>query len=232
MAKKQYFLIIDTETTITNKVVDFGAVIVDRNGKIHNKCAVMVRGVFGVDELFFDDKSPELWGKATLEKRNARYMGMVDSGSRMVASVAAINRWLENAAGKYNPTLTAYNLAFDTEKCQNTGIDLNMFSDRFCLWAAAVGNICNSRGYRNFVLQNHLFNKPTNKGNMTFKTTAEAVFGYLNGEFVEEPHTAIEDAIDFELPILVNILKKKGWKDKATHYDWNRHQVRDHFKAN
>ena len=231
MSKKQFFLIVDTETTINDHVVDFGAVVCDRNGKVFAQCGVMVREYFGVEDLFYDKSATGIWTRESVSRRMNRYNEMVNSGSRMVASVNAINRWLEKVAGKYAPTLTAYNLAFDSGKCRNTNIDLNMFDNSFCLWQAAVGNICNTKKYRGFVLQNHLFNKPTEKGNMTFSTTAESVAGYLNGQFNLEPHTALEDAMDFELPILVNILKKKNWRENITPYDWNKHQVRDHFKA-
>lgn len=231
MAKKQFFLIIDTETSIDDRVADFGAVIVDRKGIIHNQCAVMVNGVFGSVDLFYDNKATGLWAKAGLNRRTDNYNKMLENGTRTLASVNAINRWLEKAAGKYNPTLTAYNLAFDNGKCANTGIDLNMFSDRFCLWGAAVGTICQTKQYKQFVLQNHLFNKPTDKGNMTYSTTAESVAGFLAGEFKIEPHTAIEDAIDFELPILKHVIAKKDWKNKVTPYSWNAFQVKDHFKV-
>ena len=231
MAKKQYFLVADTETSITDKVVDFGAVVSDRHGNIVAQCAVMVNGVFGVDKLFYNKDCSDIWSEASIATRMARYTAMLDTGARMLASVNAVNRWLEKVNAKYSPTLTAYNLAFDRSKCQNTGIDLNMFKDSFCLWAAAVGNICNTKAYRQFVLENHLFNNVTSKGNMTFSTTAEAVTGYLTGTMTDEPHTSLEDVIGYELPTLVHILKKKGWKEKVTPYSWNAHQVKNHFKA-
>lgn len=231
MGKKQYYLIIDTETTITDKVVDFGAVVCDRAGNIVTRCAVMVNGVFGVDTLFFDRKATGIWAETSVARRMDNYTAMLNSGSRMLASVNAINRWLEKAKGQYNPTLTAYNIAFDEGKCRNTNIDLNIFDSRFCLWAAAVGNVCNTKKYREFVLQHHLFNKPTEKGNMTFSTTAESVTKFLTGNMADEPHTAIEDIIGYELPTLVHILKKRDWKDKVTPYAWSFHQVRDHFQA-
>ena len=53
MAKKQYFLIVDTETTITDKVFDFGAIVCDRNGNIVQQCAVILRDNIG-DELFYE----------------------------------------------------------------------------------------------------------------------------------------------------------------------------------
>ena len=231
MAKKQYFLVVDVETSITDKVVDFGAVICDRNGKIYNQCAVMVNTVFGVDDLFYDRNASGIWSQTSVDRRMGRYNGMLNSGSRMLASTGAINRWLEKAAGKYNPELTAYNLPFDVSKCANTDIDLNMFSRRFCLWAASVGNICDTKAYKQFVLENHRFNTPTDKGNMTFKTDAETVTGYLSGQMTEEPHTSLEDIIGYELPTLVHILKKKGWREKITPYAWSAHQVKNHFKV-
>jgi hypothetical protein len=66
---------------------------------------------------------------------------------------------------------------------------------------------------------------------MTFSTTAEAVTGYLSGNMTEEPHTALEDIIGYELPTLVHILKKRDWREKIIPYDWNKHQVRNHFEA-
>ena len=62
---------------------------------------------------------------------------------------------------------------------------------------------------------------------MTFKTNAEMVCGYINNNFIIEPHTALEDARDFELPILTHIIKKRNWQDNIIPYDWNKFQVRD-----
>ena len=231
MAKKQFFAILDTETTIENTVADFAVIIVDRQGKIHNQCAVLINGHYGNFELFHDKKANDIWGYAGLEKRKNNYVKMLDSGVRMLASVNAVNRWINQAIGKYDPILTAYNLAFDKDKCQNTGIDLSGFSNSFCLWQAAVGNICNKKQYRQFVLDNHLFNKPTVNGNMTFSTTAETVCGFINNQMIIEPHTALEDARDFELPILTNIIKKRNWQDNIKPYNWQDFQVKNHFVA-
>lgn len=231
MAQKQYFAILDTETTVADTVVDIGIVIVDRKGNIVNQMAVLVAGQYGVNELFHDSKKSDIWGYEGLNRRKAAYTTMLESGTRMLSSVNAINNWIAKAIAVYNPVLTAYNLAFDVSKCSNTGIDLNGFDSRFCLWQAAVGNICNSTAYKRFVLDNHLFNKPTDKGNMTFQTNAEVVCGFITGTLIDEPHTAIEDAINFELPILTHILKKRDWKTKVTPYDWHAFQVRNHFKV-
>lgn len=231
MAKAKYYLIVDTETSITDKVADFGAVIVNSKGEIKTQCAILVDSVFGVDSLFYDLNASGLWAKASVERRTLAYQTQLQQGTRMLASVAAINRWLEKAKATYNPELTAYNLAFDMDKMRKTGIDADMFADRFCLWAASVGNICNTKAYKQFVIENHLFNAPTDKGNMTYSTTAESVTGFLSGSMTDEPHTAIEDVIGWELPTLLHIIKKRKWREKMVAYSWNAHQVKDHFTA-
>ena len=232
MAKKQFFAILDTETTCNDTVADFAIVMCDRNGRIYNKCAVLVRNHFDAMDLFYDKTkaNSEMWSREYASKKQTQYFAMLDSGSRQLASVAAINGWIQKAIGKYNPTLTAYNLAFDKQKCHNTGIDLSGFAESFCLWQAAIGNICKKQ-YRQFALDNHLFNAPTKHGNMSIKSTAESVFAFLNGEFIAEPHTALEDAQDFELPILVNILKRRNWRDNIIAHDWKKFQVKDFYKA-
>ena len=231
MAKKQFFAILDTETTMENTVADFAIVIVDRHGKIYNQCAVMVKDHYGKFELFHDKAANDIWGYGGLERRKNNYVNMLNSGKRMLASVNAINNWIQQAIGKYNPSLTAYNLAFDKDKCEKTGIDLSAFNSEFCLWQAAVGNICKTKMFRQFALENHGFNSVTGQGNMTFKTNAEIVCGFIKGEFKEEPHTALEDARDFELPILQEIIKKKNWREKITPYNWREFQVKDNFIA-
>lgn len=227
MAKKKFYAIVDTETTIANTVADFACVIVDTQGNIHAQCAIII-GAELDKGLFFDVKNP-LWSEQNAKLKEANYRKMLADGTRVLASVGAVNRWLAKAIGKYNPELTAYNLAFDREKCLNTGIDLTGFVNSFCLWQAACGNLCKTKAYRQFVLDNHLINNATALRNMTYKTNAEAVTGFLIGEFTTEPHTALEDAVFYELPILKKVLGMKKWREKITAYNWRDFQVKDNF---
>jgi hypothetical protein len=228
MAKKQYFAILDTETTIVDTVADFAMVIVDRTGTIHAQCAVIIKTEFDKG-LFYDKTATGMWSREYAQEKAAKYEKMMIEGTRMASSVSAVNRWIDRAIGKYNPMLTAYNLAFDQNKCANTGIDLTKFTDRFCLWQSAVGNICKTKQYRKFILENHMFNAKTQMGNLTFSTNAETVAGFLSGTITDEPHTALEDAVYYELPILQHVLKKRGWREKIQPYAWQDFQVRDNF---
>lgn len=231
MAKKQYFLIIDTETTITDKVFDFGAIVCDRKGVIVQQCAILLKDTIGED-LFYDRNASGLWSRENAIAKKAKYIEMANAGSRMIATANAVNRWLEKVAAKYNPTLTAYNLAFDRAKCGNTGIDVTMFSQSFCLWHLACAVYAKTKAYRAFILENHYIGNRTDKGNMTYTTNAEVMAHFVTGQFSEEPHTAIEDAQFYELPILVSVLKKKNWKEKIGYaYNWRDYQIKDNFSA-
>jgi hypothetical protein len=229
MAKKQYFLIIDTETTKDDTVADFGAVLCDRNGNVEKTLGILLKGHFDEKELFYTPESG-FWGREGAIKRRAHYVQLLENGTRNMASVTGVNRWLEQVAAKYNPTLCAYNLAFDLGKMRNTGIDVNLFPNRFCLWHAAIGNICESKAFKKFALENHCFNNRTELANMTMQTNAEVVAGFLQGMLTNEPHTALEDALDYELPILKAIVKKAKWQEKIKAYNWRDFQVKNHFQ--
>ena len=237
MSRKKYFLIVDTETTQTNMVADFGALVVDKSGEIQAQCGILVRDFYLDREahpLFHMGEDGALWGRRNLPKRYAAYDAMLTDGRRMLASVAAINRWLAQVGNKFSPILTAYNIAFDKDKCDKSGIDLSMFSQSFCLWHAAVNKWGYSRKYRQFILDNHLFNPPTDLRNMSYTTKADYMAQFLIGPHLPpEPHTALEDARDYELPILkalVNRTSPKEYMDPEP-FNWRSLQVRDWYKV-
>lgn len=227
--KKEFFCIVDVETTNQDKVFDFAAIVADRKGNIHKKCAVIV-SEFSTQDLFFIPNNGK-WSKEIATRKKGEYINMVEDGRRMVASVPKINAWINKVIGEYNPTLTAYNLGFDSNRCEASGIMLNDFKNSFCLWHTAVNIFAYSKNFRAFALENHYFNNRTKNANMVMQTNAEIMAHYLTGKFQEEPHTALEDAQFFELPILKAIVNRKGWKEKTTEpYNWQNHVVRDLFK--
>jgi hypothetical protein len=236
---KKYFLVVDTETTRQNRVVDFGAVIVDKAGSVHASCGVLVREVWNDDgdELFSLRDADGVFSDARIPERRANYRAMIADGRRMVASVPAINRWLAKACAQYRPILTAYNLAFDLDKCARTGIDLEPFESRFCLWAAACAWISarprRQRRYLRHVLDSHAFNAPTPHGNMTWHRKADTVSRFIAPDLPPEPHTALEDARDYEarviLPRIVKDMKRDEYME-APAPDWRDALVRDWFQ--
>jgi len=235
MAKPNLYLIIDTETTEFSHVADFAGVVVNSKGEILDQFSCLVAEYYQTERLFFDKNSPlAIWTLAGLKRRKNNYEMMLASGERVLSSINAVNCWLtqikERYSNKHNLRITAYNYAFDLDKCSKSGINLSGFNT-FCLWQAALGNITHKRAYKNHVLENHLFNKVTKSRNATYSTNAENVAWFCKGFFEQEKHEALSDILDFELAILLKVIKSKNWYKNSMSYSWHKHQLRDHYKV-
>jgi hypothetical protein len=234
--RKKHFIILDTETTITDKVADLGIVVCDKKGNIEYEAGLLIREFFTDREnhpLFHDFSADPLWGKRNLPRRYRQMEAMLADGRRMLASVAAVNRLFVKIALRYQPTLTAYNLNFDRAKLENSGIDTTLFNPQFCLWHAAAAKWGQTRRYRQFCLDNHFFGNRTRHGNMTYGTKADYMAKFILGnDLPDEPHTALEDARDYELPILKALVKSTSPKQymNPPPYDWRDFQVRNAFQ--
>ena len=208
--KKHYYLIVDTETTQRGTVADFGAVIVTKQGEIVEQFGAMVLGHFGKLPLFSDPTADAdaFWSEQSAYRRAKNYDDMLESGERSISSPALINQWLAGIKARYNPTLTAYNLAFDLGKCRNTRINLGIFGSRFCLMKSAKRKIGVLACYQDFCKARGLLTAKLRKPSMT----ADAMAKYIadteySGSLADEPHTALEDARDYEAMILTHILR-------------------------
>lgn len=238
MGKKKFFLTIDTETTQTNMVADMGIVVSDKQGNIHYEMGILIGDFFSDKEshpLFhvFGDKG-DVFSKESLPTRYAAYEQMLQDGRRVLASVGAVNRVLSKIAAKYSPVMTAYNLAFDRDKMNKSGIIANdLFPNQFCLWHAAAAKWGNTRAFLNFALQNHYFGNRTSKtGHMGIQTNADVMAKFLLGAgLADEPHTALEDAKYYEVPILTALVKNTSPADymNPPPYNYRDFAVRDHF---
>lgn len=236
MARKKFFLIVDTETTQDGKVADFGAVVCDKQGNVHHEAGLLVKEYYfdAVNHPLFHSfgDANDVFSKATLPRRYAAYDAMIDNGTRMAASVAAINRWLAKVQAKYNPVLTAYNLAFDLDKCNNSGIILDGFEQRFCLWHASAAKWGRTKPYLDFALANHYFGDRSGKGHMGVQTKADRMAKFLSPGLPDEPHTALEDARDYERLILTRLVAttKPSVYMNPPAYNWRDFALRDLFQ--
>ena len=209
--KKHYYLIVDTETTKKQTVADFGAVVVDRQGAIVDQFGAMVLGHFGKLPLFSDPSAdPDaFWSEQSAYRRAKNYDDMLESGERSISSPALINQWLSAINARYNPVLTAYNLAFDFGKCRNTRINLGIFNSRFCLMKTAKRKIGVLADYQQFCYDNNLLTAKLRKPSMT----ADAMAKFICNDLPDEPHTALEDARDYEALILAYLLTTQTRKN-------------------
>lgn len=203
---RHYYLIVDTETTKKQTVADFGAVVMTKQGQIVEQFGAMVNGHFGKMPLFSDPSAdPDaFWSEQSAHRRAKNYDDMLESGERSISSVGLINQWLAGVNARYNPALTAYNIAFDLGKCRNTRINLGIFNSRFCLMRAAKRKIGVLAEYHEFCQDRGLLTAKGRKPQMT----ADAMAKFILGDSLEdEPHTALEDARDYEAAILTYILR-------------------------
>jgi hypothetical protein len=212
VAKKTFFAILATEVTIENTVADLGIVICDREGRLHNQCAILVAGHYDSLELFCDENLCGTLRTECLEARRIKYEEMIDLGVRIVTSVSAINKWINQAIIKYDPILTAYGMDINSARCWNTGIDISGFSEKFCFRDAIIGNVQNTEKYIKFAVENDLEYKSREHFAMNSGDAIENVYWFLSGRRKFIYHTALEDARDFQIPILSAILEKRDWK--------------------
>ena len=202
--KKHYYLIVDTETTMQQTVADFGAVVVDRQGNIIEQFGVLLDGHFGTLDLFHDVYAPaeSFWSTMKLHRRKKHYDQLLANGQRSICSASLVNLWLTRIKAQYNPIVTAYNIAFDLGKCRNTGIDLGIFENSFCLMKKAKEHLIND-SYIDFCHENNFLTAKLRKPSTTADTMAKYILGT---DLADEPHTALEDARDYERPILKALL--------------------------
>jgi|TARA_R110002096_G_scaffold160917_1_gene327197 hypothetical protein len=203
---KHFYLVVDTETTKRGTVADFGAVLMTKQGEIIEQFGAMVLGHFGKMPLFSDPAADPaaFWSEQSAQRRAKNYDDMLESGERSISSVGLINQWLAGINARYSPVLTAYNIAFDLGKCRNTRINLGIFNQKFCLMKAAKRKIGTLAEYHEFCQINGFLTAKRRDPSMTADTMAKFILGL---DLADEPHQALEDARDYEAPILTKILE-------------------------
>lgn len=204
--RKQFFLIIETQSTIDDTAADFGAIVCDKAGNIYAECAVLVADEFEVRSLFYDEKAAGTWSLEGRDRRQQRYKEMLEVGERMLFSAVALNRWLGRVFAKYDPDLTAFILAYELDRLKKTGIDVSKFTRRFSLRDAAEVHFVRSKKYKTFIEDESL-------GNLAQESELHTMASFASGEMLpSEPNTALEDLKFYALPILTAIVKLKNWQ--------------------
>jgi len=201
--------IVDTETTREQTVADFGAVILDlEKREVLDEIGCLIYGQFDEVELWSNPyaNTGDFWSAQNVRARRKHYIKRIKNGTRSIAADNLINIWLAKNVGRYNPALTAYNLSFDKPKCLKTGINVGLFRKEFCLLKQARNYSSINARYIEWAHNNNLLTKA---GNPSY--TADNVARFILGESLDpEPHTALEDARDYEAPIAQYLYDQGG----------------------
>ena len=214
--KKEYFLIIDTETA--NDIdqplpYDIGYAICDRQGNIY-----LARS-FVVAEIFLDYQ--DLMQSAYYAEKIPQYWEDIKKGIRKVAPILKIRKQLHADMKEYNvKTVGAYNMGFDKKALNNvTRYCSKSFvrwffpygTEYICIWHMACQVLMDSMNYVRFCHKNGLVKEET--GNIM--TSAETCYKYIKNkvDFIEE-HTGLED-VRIEIEILAKCFKTHKKMDKG-----------------
>lgn len=205
--RDQFFLIIETQATIDGTVADFGAIVCDKAGKIHQECAVLVADEFEMKSPLHDEKAAGTWSLEGRDIRQQRYKEKLKAGERMLASAVALNRWLGLTFAKYAPDLIAFDLACELDRLKKTGIYVSVFARRFSLRDAAEAHFAQSEKYKAFA-------EDKSPNNITQESKLHTMASFVSDKMLPPvPNTAIEDVKFYALPILTAIVKLKDWQN-------------------
>jgi hypothetical protein len=205
MAKKKYFMILDTETC-GDLVFDYGYTVIDRKGNM------VAEGSFVCEEFMNHPEILDMFNDLFTKDKIAEYYFSLYMGLNefTVMPFAEIRRTINTVRKAFNATVCAYNASFDVSHLLKTAqyFGYNQFFkgnvEFMDIWAMALSVLCNSRNYLKFCAKHNL---TTAKGHP--QTGAEAVYRYLTKDATfEEKHTARQDC-EIESYIFTQILRRK-----------------------
>lgn len=200
--RKNYYLIVDTETANTNDdnmqdplVYDIGGAIVDKKGKVYETFS------FVIYDVFYGMKS--IMQSAYYSNKIPMYQEQIDKGERKVVTYLTAKLYIKDLCKKWNvKSIIAHNMYFDYKATNQTQRYLTKSKYRYFfpygieLWDTqrmAHDTICKQKGYIQWCKDNgfmtrHRKPRPQEK--------AEVIYRYLIGDetFVES-HTGLEDVM-------------------------------------
>ena len=207
MARKNMYLIIDTETcnSVEEPIpYDIGYAICDRQGKIYVKRAFVVAEVFCdmsdvMQSAYYADKIPSYWDD-------------IRNGTKTLRTFWNIRKQILDDIKKYNVNIIgAYNMGFDKRALNNvirytTKSFYRWFfpfgTEYFCIWNMACQTILNTKSYVNFAEKNGLVSEKDN-----ILTSAESAYKFLTKEVnFMESHTGLED-VEIEVEVMAKCYK-------------------------
>ncbi len=214
MSKKNYFLVLDTETcnTIDQPLpYDVGWAICDSKGNIYEQRSFVVSEIFlGLADVmksaYYAEKIPSYWED-------------IKSGNRIVKGMWDIRRTMIADMKSYKiKAVGAYNMGFDKRALNNLIRYVSKSflrwwfpfgTEFFCIWNMACNAILNRTSYIRFATENGFISDADN-----IITSAECAYRYITNsiDFIEN-HTGLED-VKIEIAIMAECYRQHRAFDK------------------
>lgn len=221
MAKKKYYLVLDTETANSIEEplpYDIGWAICDRKGNIYEKKSYVCT------EVFLDMK--DLMVSAYYAEKIPNYWDDIKAGKRILTGMWNIRREMIKDMKKYKVSaVCAYNMGFDKRALNNLVRYVSKSWMRWwfpfgteynCIWNMACNAILNRTTYIKFAVKNGLISDANN-----IFTSAECAYRYITDsiDFVES-HTGLED-VEIEVEIMAECFRQhKALKKEINSACW------------
>ena len=208
MAKKNYYLMLDTETAgglDFPLTYDVGLAVIDKKGNIYKSYSLVIA------EIFFGEQ--EKMKSAYYANKIPMYRMHIYHGQKTVTSFWSMKRLIEKLISKYDiKAVIAHNASFDVKALNSTISYLTDYSETlffnsdvniWCTLAMARDTICKQSTYKAWCKANGYVKK-----NGGVRATAEILYRYISGnnEFVEH-HTGLQDVL-IEKEIFVKCLNQ------------------------
>ena len=205
MARKKYYIVLDTETC-GDYVFDIGYRVIDKRGNCY------ASGSYVVQEFMMNPAQINMFTNRFTSRKIAGYYFdlWANNGGFTVASFEQIRTIINAVIADYHAIVCAYNISFDlahlTKTAQYFGC-VSFFDDELIeildIWNVAMC-ILGTKKFIRFCMDNKFY---TAKGYI--QTSAEIMYRYIiNDATFEEKHTAHEDCI-IECAILTKCFKQK-----------------------
>ena len=114
--RKNYYLVIDTETANTLEqpiVFDIGGAIIDKKGNVYETFSFIVNEVF--------NEMPDLMESCYYQAKLPTYREQIAEGSRLVKSFYEVRKHLHDLCTEYEvKAIMAHNANFDYRSCTTT----------------------------------------------------------------------------------------------------------------
>ena len=200
--RKNYYLIVDTETANTNGdnmqdplVYDIGGAIVDKKGEVYETFS------FVIYDIFYNMRN--LMRSAYYADKIPAYQTQIDNNERKVVTFFTAKKHIKNICERWSvKSIIAHNMRFDYKATNQTQRYLTKSKYRYFfpygveLWDTqkmAHDTICKQKGYIEWCKENgymtkHKKPRPQEK--------AEIIYRYITGDndFIES-HTGLEDVM-------------------------------------
>lgn len=227
MAKKKFYMVIDTETC-GDYVFDIGYRVIDRAGNCY------ANGSYVVAEFIENPATLNMFNdRFTRDKIGKYYFDLwADNGGFNVLDFYSIMCEVNEVRNDFNAIVCAYNIAFDLLHLDKTadyfGYDNFFNSDiqTLDIWHMAMC-VLGTNNYIRFCIANDFL---TNGGNIA--TGAEIMYRYIcNDVEFKEAHTAHEDCI-IECKIMHKCFSRKKHFETSTvgmcihNKEWQRIQTK------